>query len=102
VLSSIEITASFWWARDLFDRTWMQLIAVSWLVFRLTHSAFLLGVVGFTSRIPTFVFTLLRESWSIGRTGIVFWWSLKSGDDQASLLRFSFSLASFRSGTLSF
>ena len=35
--------------------TWMQLIAVSWLVFRLTDSAFLLGVVGFSSRIPTFV-----------------------------------------------
>jgi MFS family permease len=35
--------------------TWMQLIAVNWLTFRLTHSPFLLGVVGFTSRIPTFV-----------------------------------------------
>ena len=36
--------------------TWMQQIAINWLVFRLTHSALLLGVVGFTSRIPTFVF----------------------------------------------
>lgn len=35
--------------------TWLQLTAVSWLVFRLTQSSFLLGVVGFTSRIPTFV-----------------------------------------------
>jgi len=35
--------------------TWMQQIAINWLVFRLTHSALLLGVVGFTSRIPTFV-----------------------------------------------
>ncbi len=34
----------------------MQQIAISWLVYRLTHSAFLLGIVGFTSRIPTFVF----------------------------------------------
>lgn len=34
---------------------WMQQIAVSWLTFRLTHSAFLLGVVGFTGRIPTFI-----------------------------------------------
>ncbi|HUL20019.1 MAG TPA: MFS transporter [Thermodesulfobacteriota bacterium] len=39
--------------------TWLQLTAVSWLVFRLTHSSFLLGVVGFTSRIPTFLFASL-------------------------------------------
>jgi MFS family permease len=36
--------------------TWLQITAVSWLVFRLTHSSLLLGVVGFTSRIPTFLF----------------------------------------------
>jgi MFS family permease len=35
--------------------TWMQQLAVSWLVFRLTHSVFLLGIVGFASRIPTFL-----------------------------------------------
>ena len=33
--------------------TWMQQVAMSWLVYRLTGSAFLLGVVGFTSQIPT-------------------------------------------------
>ncbi len=36
--------------------TWMQQIAMSWLVYRLTDSALLLGVVGFSSQIPTFVF----------------------------------------------
>ncbi|MFB3886447.1 MAG: MFS transporter [Thermodesulfobacteriota bacterium] len=35
--------------------TWMQQVALNWLVYRLTHSAFLLGVVGFTGRIPTFL-----------------------------------------------
>lgn len=35
--------------------TWMQLTAVAWLVWRLSHSALLLGLVGFASRIPTFV-----------------------------------------------
>ena len=35
--------------------TWMQTIALSWLVYRLTGSVFLLGVIGFTSQIPTFV-----------------------------------------------
>lgn len=31
----------------------MQQVAVGWLVYRLTHSVFLLGVVGFASQIPT-------------------------------------------------
>lgn len=35
--------------------TWMQRVAMSWLVYRLTGSALLLGVVGFAGRIPTFV-----------------------------------------------
>ncbi|HPS51528.1 MAG: MFS transporter [Bacteroidales bacterium] len=35
--------------------TWMQTVALSWLVYRLTGSVFLLGVIGFTSQIPTFV-----------------------------------------------
>jgi len=38
--------------------TWMQSVAMSWLVYRLTGSAFLLGVVGFTSRFPRFYFLL--------------------------------------------
>ena len=37
--------------------TWMQRIAMSWLVYRLTNSAFLLGVIGFTGQIPTFLLT---------------------------------------------
>ena len=32
--------------------TWMQQVALSWLVYRLTNSATLLGVVGFASQIP--------------------------------------------------
>ncbi|MFH6993931.1 MFS transporter [Flavobacterium sp. FlaQc-48] len=35
--------------------TWMQKTAVSWLVYRLTGSAFLLGVVTFVSLIPSLV-----------------------------------------------
>ncbi|MBN2055052.1 MFS transporter [bacterium] len=35
--------------------TWMQMTAVAWLVWRLTHNAWLLGFVGFAGRIPTFV-----------------------------------------------
>jgi MFS family permease len=36
--------------------TWMQQIAMSWLVYRLTNSVFLLGLVGFSSQIPVFLF----------------------------------------------
>ncbi len=35
--------------------TWMTRIATSWLVYRLTKSALLLGTVGFAGQIPTFV-----------------------------------------------
>ncbi|MCC7430183.1 MFS transporter [bacterium] len=39
--------------------TWMQSVAVSWLVYRLTDSAFLLGIVGFSSQIPAFLLSSL-------------------------------------------
>lgn len=35
--------------------TWMQQITMSWLVYRLTGSPFLLGLIGFSGQIPTFV-----------------------------------------------
>lgn len=35
--------------------TWMQQVAMSWLVYRLTNSPFLLGVVGFSGQIPAFL-----------------------------------------------
>lgn len=48
--------------------TWMQSIAMSWLVYRLTGSALLLGVVGFAGQIPSFVFApiagVLADRWN--------------------------------------
>ena len=35
--------------------TWIQRIAMPWLVYRLSGSTFLLGVVGFAGQIPTFI-----------------------------------------------
>ncbi len=35
--------------------TWVQRIALPWLVYRLSGSPFLLGLVGFTGQIPTFL-----------------------------------------------
>ncbi len=37
--------------------TWMQQIAMSWLVYRMTNSAFLLGIVGFFGQLPSFMLT---------------------------------------------
>jgi MFS family permease len=39
--------------------TWLTRVAMSWLVYRLTHSAWVLGVVGFTGQLPTFLFSPL-------------------------------------------
>jgi MFS family permease len=39
--------------------TWMTRVAISWLVYRLTKSALLLGTVGFAGQIPTFIFAPL-------------------------------------------
>jgi MFS family permease len=48
--------------------TWMTQIAMSWLVYRLTNSAFLLGVVGFAGQIPVFLLTpfsgVLVDRWN--------------------------------------
>lgn len=35
--------------------TWMGNVALSWLVYRLTGSVFLLGLVGFTNQIPMLI-----------------------------------------------
>lgn len=55
--------------------TWMQQIAMSWLVYRLTDSVLLLGVVGFTSRIPTFLLAslagVLADRWNRHRVLVI-------------------------------
>ena len=35
--------------------TWMQMVAQSWLIYRLTRSAALLGLIGFAGQIPVFL-----------------------------------------------
>jgi MFS family permease len=55
--------------------TWITRIATSWLVYRLTHSVFLLGVVGFFGQIPTLLlapFTgVLIDRWNRHRILVV-------------------------------
>jgi len=43
--------------------TWITRIATSWLVYRLTGSAAMLGIVGFAGQIPTFVLAPFAGVW---------------------------------------
>lgn len=47
----------FWGQSASLIGTWMQQVALSWLVYRMTDSPFLLGMTGFLSQIPTFFLT---------------------------------------------
>lgn len=55
--------------------TWLTRVATSWLVYRLTHSAQLLGVVSFASLIPTFVLApiagVLADRWNKHRALVI-------------------------------
>ena len=55
--------------------TWLTRVAMSWLVYRLTRSALLLGLVGFAGQIPTFVVApfagVLVDRWSRHRVLVV-------------------------------
>jgi MFS family permease len=52
--------------------TWMQQVAMIWLVYRLSNSAFLLGLVGFCSQIPSFLLApvagVFTDRWNLHRT----------------------------------
>ena len=38
--------------------TWMQRTGVSWMIYTMTHSPFLLGLTVFASQFPSFIFSL--------------------------------------------
>lgn len=44
--------------------TWMQQIAMAWLAYRLSNSAFVLGMVGFASQIPILLFASIGGVWT--------------------------------------
>ena len=55
--------------------TWMQQIAMVWLAYRLTHSAFVLGAVGFASQIPVLFFASIGGVWidRLDRRRLMLW-----------------------------
>ena len=55
--------------------TWMTRIATSWLVYRLTGSALLLGTVSFAGQIPTFIFAPFAGVWvdRLNRRHVLVW-----------------------------
>ena len=60
--------------------TWMTRIATSWLVYRLTGSALLLGAVGFAGQIPTFLFAPFAGVWvdRLDRRKVLIWTQILS------------------------
>jgi MFS family permease len=55
--------------------TWMQTLAQGWLVYRLTHSATMLGTVGFVGQFPTLLVAplagVLADRWRLHRVLLV-------------------------------
>jgi MFS family permease len=43
--------------------TWMTNLAATWLLWRLTHSAEMLGLLGFSAQVPTFVLASIAGVW---------------------------------------
>lgn len=43
--------------------TWMQSVALGWLLYRLTHSEFLVGLAGFLTQVPSLVLSPLAGVW---------------------------------------
>jgi MFS family permease len=55
--------------------TWMQQVAMGWLLYRLTASAFLLGLIGFASQIPSLFLSplggVVADRWPLHRALLV-------------------------------
>ncbi len=73
--------------------TWMTRIATSWLVYRLTGSALLLGTVSFAGQIPTFLFAPFAGVWvdRLNRRQVLVWTQTLSMLQSLSLAALTFS-----------
>jgi len=73
--------------------TWMTQVATSWLVYRLTNSAFLLGIVGFSGQIPAFLLTPFAGVWvdRLNRHTVLKWTQFLSMLQSFALAALTFS-----------
>jgi MFS family permease len=71
--------------------TWMTRLATSWLVYRLTHSALLLGVVGFSGQIVSFVLGPFAGVWveRLNRRKLLLWTQAASSVQSLALAALS-------------
>ena len=67
--------------------TWMTRVATSWLVYRLTGSALLLGFVGFMGQIPTFLLAPFAGVWvdRLDRRQVLLWTQALAGVQSLAL-----------------
>ncbi len=73
--------------------TWMTRVATSWLVYRLTGSALLLGVVGFAGQIPTFLLAPFAGVWvdRLDRRKLLVWTQVLAGLQSLALAALTLS-----------
>ena len=73
--------------------TWMTRLATAWLVYRLTGSAMLLGVVSFAGQIPTFLFAPFAGVWidRLDRRKLLVWTQTASMVQSLSLAALTLS-----------
>ena len=71
--------------------TWMTRIATAWLVYRLTHSALLLGTVSFSGQIPTFLLAPFAGVWvdRLDRRQVLVWTQIISTVQSFALAAFT-------------
>jgi MFS family permease len=73
--------------------TWMQQLAMSWMVYRLTDSTFWLGMSGFASQIPMFFFGLFAGVYvdHVDRHKLLIWTQALSALQALTLAALTFS-----------
>ncbi len=73
--------------------TWMTRLATYWLVYRLTHSALLLGLVGFSGHILTFLLAPFAGVWieRLDRRRLLVWTQAVAGLQSFALAAFTLS-----------
>ena len=73
--------------------TWMTRVATSWLVYRLTGSALLLGTVSFAGQIPTFLLAPFAGVWvdRLNRRQVLVWTQTLSMIQSLTLAAFTLS-----------